>query len=215
MKKSLFTLLTITLILFILTGCASKQKTPKERSDDYIADINPFAVENFHLYTAKTVGKPIVSDFTLYFAPRTNYVLLSSKIGVNFVRIDFSYDERLSLQEAKDIYLHAFESRTIPDEKPKKKNSYSTGKIQVSWGVAGLTHFVNTTYMTNVYYLEPGKPYFRILIEPAEEAGNEHVYSPSFCIYISPSQWESISQSCSQENLVTLTDQILNEADAF
>lgn len=215
MKKSLFTLITLSLLFITLTGCASKQKTPKERSETFIADINPFAVENFHLYTSKSINKPTISDFTVYFAPKTNYVLLSSKIGVNFVRIDFSYAERLALNEAKNKYLQAYESNSIPDEKPKKKNAYSTGKIQVSWGVAGLTHFVNTTYITHAYYLEPGKPYFRIEIEPAEEAGNEHVYSPSFCIYISPSQWESIVQACNQDNMVALTDAILEQAEAF
>lgn len=215
MKKSLITILSIISLLITLTACASKQKAPKERSEKFIADVNPFAVENFHLYTAKTVRKPTISDFTLYFAPKTNYVLLSTKIGVNFVRIDFSYDERLSLQEAKDNYLQAYEAGTIPDEKPKKKNSYSTGTIQVSWGVAGLTHFVNTTYITNAYYLEPDKPYFRISIEPGEEEGNEHVYSPSFYIYISPSQWESIVEACNQEHLVALTGEILAEANEF
>lgn len=215
MKKNYLTLITISVFLILLTGCASKPKTPKVRSETFIADVNPFAVENFHLYTTKSINKPTISDFTLYFAPKTNYVLLNSKIGVNFVRIDFSYEERLALNEARNKYLQALESGTIPDEKPKKKNAYSTGKIQVSWGVAGLTHFVNTSYITNAYYLEPDKPYFRISIEPAEEEGNEHVYSPSFCIYISPSQWESIIEACNQDHLVALTDEIVNQANAF
>lgn len=215
MKKSLLTFITITIVLIVFSGCASKSSTPKERNETFIAEVNPFAVENFHLYTTKTARKPTISDFTAYFVPQTNYVLLSTKIGVNFVRIDFSYNERKSLNQAKETYLQAYNSNAIPNEKPKKKNAYSTGKIQVSWGVAGLTHFVDTTYITNAYYLEPDKPYFRISIEPAEEEGNEHVYSPSFCIYISPQQWDQILAACNQEHLVELTDEILAQAEAF
>ena len=215
--KIKFTLYILISALFInLISCASKEPAPpRERDETFIADVNPFVVDSFHLYTTKGINKPTISDFTVYFAPRTNYVLLSTKIGVNFVRIDFSYEERKALNEAKEIYLTALNEGTIPNEKPKKKNAYSTGEIQVSWGVAGLTHFVNTTYTTHAYYLESGKPYFRFSVAPVEEVEGEHVYSPSFCIYISPAQWETIVQACSQENLVAMTDQILTEANEF
>ncbi len=215
MKKTLYTILITISLLSLFTACASKQKAPKERNEHYIADVNPFIVDTFHLYTSKNIGKPTISDFTVYFAPKTNYIMLSTKIGINFIRIDFSYEERKAFLEAKDIYIESYNSGTITKEKPTKKNAYSKGNIGISWGAAGLANYVDTTYKTHAYYLEPDKPYFRISIEPAEEEGNEHVYSPSFCIYISPSQWESIIEACNQDHLVALTDEILNQANAF
>ena len=123
--------LLITSILFALslTACAStsKTQTPRERDETYIADLDSFEVETFNLYTARKNNKTKISPLTVTFAPRTNNVYVDTKVGMNYIRIILSYQERMALKEAHDIYLEQFEAKTIKIEKPTKKNAYSNG----------------------------------------------------------------------------------------
>ena len=214
--KRFFLIISIFTSFIILTSCASKQIEKRERSETFIADINSFEIGTVHLYTTITAfGKPKISDFNIYFSPRTNYVFAKAKIGIDLVQIGFSYEERQKLNQAKEIYFFAYENNTIQNAKPTKKNSISQGNASVEWGSFGLSHEVMTTYMTNTQYLEPDKPYFRIKFIQKEEEQGDNVKSPALCIYISPSQWKKIVEVCNQEHLVEMTDEILAQAEAF
>ena len=213
-KKLLIIALSVCTILSV-TSCATKQKEFRERDETFIADINLFEIGKLHLYTNVNFSKPKISDFTVTFAPRTNYVIIKGRIGIDVVRIGFSYPERKSLFEAKEKYLADYENGTIPDVKPKKKNAYSTGDVFIEWGVAGAAREADTTYMTNAQYIEKDKPYFRIFFDSVPDPESKDVYSPRVSIYISPSQWESIMELCNQAHLEELTDEILAEAEAF
>ena len=214
MKKNLITTITFCIII-LFTSCASKQKVIRERSETFIADINSFEVGTFHLYTTLGVGRPKITDFYVSFAPRSNYLFAKARVGIDVIEIGFSYPERLKLNQAKEQYISAYEAGTIPDTKPKNKNAISKGDVSVAWGSLGLTHEVDTSYVTNTQYLEAGKPYFRIRLVQEEQQSEENVHSPALCIYISPSQWESIVEACDQERIVDMTDEILAEAEAF
>ena len=202
-------------VLIAFTSCASKEKPPRERDETFIANINPFEVETYHVYATVNIGKPKVSDFYVTFAPRTNYLFIKARLGIDVVRIGFSYEDRMMINDAVNQYLEAYENGTIPDVKPTKKNAYSKGTVLFEWGATGLAHQVVTNYRTNAQYLEPNKPYFLISIDSKAEEGTDHVSSPRIGIYISPSQWENIIEKCSQENLEAMTDEILAEAEAF
>ena len=218
MKKSINILSTIVLSILLtifLSACASTEKPPRERSETYIADVNPFEVETFHLYASLLTRKPKIHDFTVTFYPRTNYVFVKGRVGVDVVRFGFSYAERQSLLKAHDKYIEAYEASAIPNVKPNKKNAYSKGFAPVEWGVTGTPHSVYTTYMTNAQYLEKDKPYFKITFDPAEEEGREQISSPRLNIFLSPSQWETIIEVLGQEHLEEMTDAILEEANAF
>lgn len=209
-------LLPLFIIIILITSCASKKlPAPKERSDTFIANVNPFEIGTFHVYAGSSnIGKLKISDIYLTFDPRTNCVMATGRIGVNAVRLGFSYEERKSLLAAKETYCAAVEALAIPKAKPTKKNAYSTGNVSIEWGTLGLAHYVMTNYITNAEYLEENKPYFRILLTQTKEENSE-IYSPKIFIYISPSQWESIVEACNQEHLVALTDEILAEANEF
>ena len=214
MKKTLFTLITIITFLITLTACASTEKPPRQRDDTFIADINSFTLDTVHLYTQRKTGKPKINDLVISFDPRTNYVNINTKIGIDFVKIGLSYEERKSLFDAYNKYIEALYSNGIPNEKPTKKNAYTKGYAFVYWGAAGLSYGANAPYMTNAYYMEPTKPYFRITFSAGADE-EEHVYSPSFSVYISPTQWETLIEMCNQEHLVALTDEILAQANEF
>ena len=216
MKKSLL-YISILCTIILATGCASNSKIPepRERDETFIADINSFSLDTVHLYTQRKAGKPKVNDLTLSFSPRNNYVYVSTKIGINFVRIGFSYNERVSLKEAQQTYIDAYTSKSIKNEKPNKKNAYSTGGATVEWGTTGYSRLANATYMTNVCFLEANKPYFRIYFIASQADGEEQIYSPAFSIYISPAQWNKILELCNQETLVAQTDEIIAQANEF
>ena len=216
-NKIIQTVIIIFSALSILNtiSCVTKQKTIKERSDSYIADLNDFNIETFHLYAASSnIGKPKITDFYVSFAPRTNYILITGRIGINIVRIGFSYEERKSLLEARNAYIAAFEASLIKDIKPTKKNAFTNGMASVEWGATGLGYGVETSYFTNTQFLEANKPYFLIQFGQTEDEISK-VYSPKLFVYISPAQWEKIIEACSQDHLVAMCDQILAEAEAF
>ena len=215
MKKTILTILALSLLVISLSSCASKDKPPRERDETYIADIDMFTVETFYLYGSFGKGKPKVHDFTFIFSPRTNYIYVRGRIGIDQIEAGFSYNERQKILEAKDKYLLEYETKNLTTQKPSKKNAYSLGDVPVRWGVAGLTHSADTTYMTNVEYILEGKPYFRIQLQQAKEDDGSGNSSPRVMVYISPSQWEKIIEACNQERLVELTDEILAEADEF
>ena len=214
MKKSIFITLLILICTFF-TACASKDKPPRERDETFIADLNAFEIETFHVYASMLKRTPKIHDFTVTFYPRSNYIFVKGRVGVDIVRFGLSFDERKSLQSAHDKYLEAYEAGTLPTGKPNKKNAFSKGYSELQWGVTGTPHSVVTTYQTNVQYLEPNKPYFKITFVPAEEEGREHISSPRLNIFISPAQWEKIYEVCNQERLVQMTDEILAEAQEF
>ena len=208
-------LISTLLITLLSVSCASKDKPPRPRDETYIADLNSFSVETFHLYAAFGLNQPKIQDFTIYFAPRNNYVYVYGRIGIDVIQAGFSYKERQKLIAAKEKYINDYEEKTLPKDKPTKKNAYSTGDVSFKWGAAGLTHETDTIYMTNVQYILDGKPYFRILFEQAKENDGSGNSSPRVSIYISPSQWEKIVEACNQDHLIQLTDDILFEAEEF
>ncbi len=208
-------ILFILISIFLLGSCASKKIIVRERSESFIADINPFEIDTFHLYASSSnVGKVKVSDLYFTFDPRSNYIYVSGRIGVNAVRFGFSYEERKSLLEARNAYIRAYEASAIKDVKPSKKNAFSTGTVSVEWGAAGLAHGVETGYFTSTQYLEKDKPYFLIQFIQTEEEISE-VYSPKIFVYISPAQWEKIIEACDQQVLVEMSDRIMEEAQEF
>ena len=215
MKKSIFTFLIILSISILFTACASTEKPPRVRSETFIADVNPFEVETFNLYASLLSRKPKIHEFTVTFYPRTNYIYVKGRVGVDIVRFGLSYAERQSLLKAHDKYIEAYEASAIPNVKPNKKNAYSKGYVPLQWGVTGTPHSVDTTYMTNAQYLEKDKPYFKITFDPTPEEGEEHISSPRLNIFISPTQWERIIEILGQEHLEQMTDAILEEANAF
>ena len=209
-------LLPLFIIIILTTSCVSKKlPSPKERSDSFIANVNAFEIGTLHLYTSTTAISQIkIQDYYLSFDPRTNCIMVTARIGVNAIRLGFSYEERKSLLAAKETYCSAYEASSIPNAKPTKKNAYSTGNVSIEWGALGLSHYVMTTYITNAQYMGENKPYFRLLLNQTEDKISE-VYSPKITIFISPSQWEKIIEICNQERLIQMTDEILAEADAF
>ena len=215
MKKTLLTFIIALSVLLSFTSCASKEKPPRERDETFVADIDQFVVETLPLYASFSMNKPKIQEFTFIFFPRSNYIFVRGRVGIDQVEAGFSYNERQKLIQAKDLYLQEYETNSFSKEKPSKKNSYSTGDVYFRWGSAGLTHSTDTTYMTNVQYILDGKPYFRLLFEQAKEDDGSGNSSPRINVYISPAQWETILEACSQERLEAMTDEILAQANAF
>lgn len=215
--KKLILIITSILFALSLTGCATTTKTtaPRERDETFIADIDSFEVESFNLLTAKKNNKTKVTQVNITFSPRTNNLFIDTKVGMNYIRIVLPYQERSAILEAHNKYLEQYDSNTIKNEKPSKKNAYSNGFSKIQWGTLGYAHSANAEYITNAYYLEPDKPYFRISFLQQESEKEKGTYSPITNIFISPAQWEKIYDVCKQEHLVQLVDDILMEAAEF
>lgn len=210
-----------TAFLFIclcLSSCASKkelqEKPELERTEDYIADLTPIFLGNLHLYTKQSVNAPKITDFDVYFNPRTNTISLSFKLGLNVVQLSYSYSERKEIYDSAKQYIFNYENNLITVVKPTSKNAYLKGKAPISWGVFGLVYSTITKYQANTEYLWIDKPYYRLKYDTAK-ANDDDANSPSFSIYISPSQWQNIFEMCNQAVLESKVDDILEQADVF
>ena len=213
MKKSFILLLSILLSL-TLFSCASKPKVQKERSDTYIANLEPFYIGELHLYTRLTIASPKISDFSLSFIPRTNSIKVTTKIGLDYFQIFFPYAERQNLKESAQKYLDDYANNQLKNEKPTKKNTLYKATLPVSWGVLGFSHDIDQKCNANIEYLELDKPYYRLKFDAAT-APEDGSTSPAFSIYISPSQWQSIFEMCDQASLEAQCDEIIAQAEAF
>ena len=214
--KFLYSIFLITILINLLSYASNKTRGPQpvqERSENFIADMNPFFVGNLHLYTKQSINSPRISEFDLYFSPRTNSIFINTKLSIDVIQIDFSYAERKALYETAQKYLNDYENGLIIDEKPTSKNTLYKGNIPISWGVFGYTHSAITKYQINTEYLWIDKPYYRIRFETTED--EDDASSPAFNLYISPSQWNNILEMCDQAALEARCEQVVNEAMEF
>ena len=214
MKTKLLPFVLIIFSLFTFFSCASKQKVQRERSETFIADLEPFYIGEQHLYTRLTIAAPKISDFEITFMPRSNYIIVKAKMGLDVIKIGFPYSERKKLYEVANQYLDMYNAGQIKDEKPTKKNALLKSSLQVAWGVLGYSHDITASYMVNIEYLEENKPYFRMKFDAITDPEDGST-SPAFSIYISPSQWQSIFEMCDQASLEAQCDEIIAQAEAF
>ncbi len=213
--KFLFPILFLLTLTFTFTSCASKEKPPRVRDETFVGDVGPFEIGDIHLYASFGRSRPKICGFYAIFYPRTNEILVKTKIGVDVIQFSFTYNERQEFVAAKDKYIQLYTDGQINKEKPTKKNALSSGSTYINWGMTGPAHQAYAPYYTNIEYILENKPYFRILFEQAKELDDSGDSSPRINIYISPAQWEQICQICDQATLEARVDEILAEADAF
>ena len=216
MKTKLLLPLILLTLITSLTSCASKEKPPRVRDETFIADIPPFEVGTFHLYAAFGLTKPKIYDFTAYFYPRSNMLYFTGRIGLDALNVGFSFTERSNLVAAKDKYIEAYETSSLRNEKPTKKNAFSKGSVSFNWGTLSPGYLAYANYYSNVEFILDNKPYFRLLFESTKgEKPDDNISSPRINVYISPAQWEQIIETCNQDRMVQMTDEILAQAEAF
>lgn len=214
MKTRLLSFAFIIFSIFTITSCASKHKVVKERSDTFIADIDPFELDEIPLYASLALANPSPKTFVLDFYPRTNNISIEGRIAPDAINLVFDYAERQKLYEAAQQYIQAYEEGTIKKEKPSKKNVICKGNVPLMWGVIGLSHSLNVNYSANIEFLEPDKPYFRLKFDATDDY-SDNSSSPAINIYISPSQWKTLFEMCDQETLEARCDEIMEQAEAF
>lgn len=217
MKKIFLAFIIALSLLFVLTSCASKELKEKpviERSENFIADLDSFFLGNLSLYTKRSINSPVITQFDVYFAPRSNTITLACKLGIDVVQLEFSYAERKNIYNSALSYISNYENNLIKQEKPSSKNAYLNGTLPVYWGVFGYTYEAITKFQVNTEYLWIDKPYYRLRID-AVTTKEESATSPAFSIYVSPSQWKTIFELCDQATLEARCDEVVEQAEEF
>ncbi|MBO4532114.1 MAG: hypothetical protein J5726_00245 [Treponema sp.] len=210
--KFLFPLL---IIIILITSCASKEKPVRERDETFVADVPGFVVKELPLYAAFGLSSPKIYNFKATFYPRTNYLYVSARIGIDVIEIGFSYKERMMLKDAKEKYIELYSNGLIENKKPNKKNAFASGTVEFNWGTSSPSRSSIVPYYVNTQYILDNKPYSRLFFEQTKESNGGEFSSPRISIYISPSQWEKIVEACNQERLIQMSDEILKEAEDF
>ena len=208
MKKIFQSTIILTLILFGFVSCASK-KVDITDDPNYLGNFDPFHVGKVMCLAETTFGKTKPIDVELYFVPRTNSFQSQFRDGMNNVCLIWTPEQRELLMSSIEKYITAYNGDVkMEDRKPKAKNAFETGKIEIYWGLAGYTRNTLANYYTNYEYLEENKPYFKINVSATPYPEEEHVSSPTVVLYFSPSQLENLIE-------VTDYDSILEQVKAL
>lgn len=215
MKKSFFVVSLVILSVLLFTGCASKESTPRVPDENFVADINQFDLEEYHLLADYNLTSPKIQDFFISFSPRTNNIIVKVRLGIDVVSFSISYTDRMKIKEVVEQYLYDFENGNLKNVKTRKKNASFLSKSYVQWGVTGYGHETMAEYYTVVDFVEPTKPYLKLQFLSGSEEGIDHVGSPRFAVYLSPTQWKKIFETCNQEKLVAQSTQVVEEAYEF
>ena len=215
MKTRFLSFVFILISIIAFSSCASSKKiVQKERSETFIADIDPIYIDDIHLYSTLSLNNPKICDYEIEFYPRTNSISMQGRIMVDSVYVVFNYAERVKLFEAAQEYITRYENGEIKDEKPTKKNAFYNSETSIMWGTLGLSHSLKVKYSANTEYLEKDKPYFRLKFDATDDYTDRST-SPSFSIYISPSQFKTFMELCNQEALEARCDEVIEKAEAF
>ena len=179
MKKIFQSIIILTLILFGYVSCASK-KVDITDDPNYLGNFDPFHVGKVMCLAETTFGKTKPIDVELYFVPRTNSFQSQFRDGMNNVCLIWTPEQRELLMSSIEKYITAYNGDVkMEDRKPKAKNAFETGKIEIYWGLAGYTRNTLANYYTNYEYLEENKPYFKINVSATPYPEEEHVSSPT------------------------------------
>ena len=218
MKTKFLLIILLLTVTISLTSCASKKELKEkpviEKSENFIADLDSFFIGNLNLYTKRSINNPVITQFDVYFYPRSNSIALFCKLGIDVIQIVFSYADRENIYETAQLYLSNYENNLIKEEKPTSKNAYLKGSLPIAWGVFGYTYSETTKYQINTEYLWIEKPYYRLKLD-ATSTKDESATFAGFSIYVSPSQWQSIFEMCDQATLEAKCDEKSVQADTF
>lgn len=213
MKKSVFFLAVCCLLL---TSCKStKIKPPRERDEFYLADLEDFELDKVSCLSAFGKSDAKATELYFYASPRTNNIYFYFKLGIDQVRVSFTYAERCAIYESFNRYLEIIQNSKLDNRNPTKKNSFNIGKTDLGWGMGGISRIVNTEYSTNYQFLEKNKPYFKVQFYSAQVETEKNIGSPYFAIYMSPAQIRKVMEICDQDKIISEIDRVLNEAYIF
>lgn len=209
---------TITLLMICLSimlsfvGCASKSVQEEVVDPNFIGDFGPIQLETAIAVKSSLSGiKPL--ELELYFIPRTNNVECYFRDAVNKICLVLSPENRLQVEEAVIEYMEQYQAQALAVEKPTRKNAYTRGETNISWGVMGLARSAEAPLRTNHEFLEENKPYFKITVEASPDKEDDSVYSPTVEIYFSPAHLEDLFRILDQNTLVEMVK--AKEAEAF
>ena len=209
---------TITLLMMCLSimvsflGCASKNVQEEVVDPNFIGDFGPIQLENAFAVKSGLSGIKAL-EMEMYFIPRTNNVECYFRDGVNKICLILSPENRFQVEEAVIEYMNNYQNMSLSTDKPTRKNAYTTGETNISWGVMGLARNADTNLRTNHEFLEENKPYFKITIESAPDNEDDSTYSPTVELYFSPAHLEELFRILNQDTLVEMVRE--KEAEAF
>ena len=141
-------IMLITLVTVILAACASAPNTSVH--EDMIANADPYKIGAAGLSISDFIGFGMnLKSADLFFAPRTNTVILDFKVQGNTTRLHFTKSDRAALISAITSYLESFETKTLNND-GKQERVYGTLKSYMEWGLlttnAKATAKVHTGY---------------------------------------------------------------------
>ena len=213
MKNKLSKIIFISLLGIITFTSCSTTKNSRENDPNYLGNFDPFYIGNVMCLTSTTFNNTKPATIDLYFAPRTNTIQSQFKDGMNNVCLMWTPEQCELLMKSIEEYIIAYNGDTkLENRKPKAKNAFETGKIEIYWGLGGYTRNTLANYYTNYEYLEENKPFFKINVSATPYPEEEHVSSPTVELYFSPSQLENLVATTDYSLIMEQLEQLQKEA---
>lgn len=142
------------------------------------------------------------TEFTYLFIPRTNVVQVDTTVSIDKYLLILTPELRQELASAMEEYLGLYEGKNLPERSPTKKNAFTTGKVEIYWGVMGYSYTSDASFYTNYEYVEKDKPFCTLTIVASQAKGSD-AYSPTARFYMTPTQIRKQFELLDQETLKT------------
>lgn len=206
MKK----LVNFLLLSLMLCSCATSSDRSNSFSPDAMADHAPFIMNKVYLRTEKMFSNELDrKEAYLRLHPRINSVTLDFNYGVYDYALYLSKSDRDQLRKAIDVFLDAFEKKSLSSAMQKKSSVYGTIITEMKWGkLRNETEAEGSPQVGFAYTFTGSNPYFVIYIPGVTNklysgaSVSKIKYSVDMFLYFSRTEAEILRDTVEQNYLV-------------
>ncbi len=202
---------SIVLFFTFVLVLGSCKTIPGKEDPNFLGDYPLQSLGAAHLNIVKRFSNTLLPrDVSFVFEPRLNSLKFHHKMMGDNIWIYLSKENRAEMRNAIHAYLEAFENGTLTPEGAKKKGSFGTSDVWMTWGIFGTAHEATPTLRYDYQFITPERPYF--ILATATKKAKTGENSPAIRIAVSPSQCkESLLLVLDEENLMLIIKEL--EAD--
>lgn len=183
-----------------------------------IADIDPVEIGKAGIGTKGLFDSDVKQDEArVFFAPRTNTILLECKAENLKVRLQLTQEGRSDFIAAVRQYNRDYDARSLNVRTKKTNDLYGRSSGGLEWGSFSLTGKAEPRIRYGYVFIDRKKPYFTLSLNEAPNLGEQHDdisvddNSPALILYFTKKQATALGEMLMQDNLVS----ILKEQGVF
>lgn len=185
-----------------------------DENESFLGDFDPIQLQDLMFLQKSNETVKAKEIKKIYLVPRANTVELCFRDGANEITISWNKTEREKILSACETFLQQYENRTVPHQKVNNKTAYVKLRGTIWFGVVSSNiSCKKTDYYVNCEFIDK-KPYLIIKYVPSRTDRGDS-FTPSFALYMSPTQIREFQEVLNQENLNELVKTLNDKAYTY